>query len=93
MPDIQMKPFRLKIMRDGEVKFVPFCELKENDLFCYTKDENGESNHIFRNKVGEDGAHRSGDASYAGWLFYDVFGDPWFPEDFGAKLTGNGEVA
>ena len=82
------KNVQVEIIRNGETMFVPFCELKKGDLFCYTKNENGKSNHIFRNAVGEDGAHKSGDASYDGWLFYDVFGDSWFPEDFGAQLRG-----
>lgn len=35
--------------------------------------------------VGED-AHYSGDASYDGYLFYDVDGEGWFPEDLESNV-------
>lgn len=31
-------------------------------------------------------AHLSGDTTYDGWLFYDMNGNAYFPEDFGAEL-------
>ena len=35
--------------------------------------------------VGED-AHYSDDASYDGYLFYDVDGNGWFPEDLESEV-------
>lgn len=35
--------------------------------------------------VGED-AHYSGDSSYDGYLFYDVDGEGWFPEDLKSNV-------
>lgn len=69
----------IAILRDGEEENVPFCELLAGDIILpsgFNKEE------IF---VAED-AHYSGDSDYDGYLFYDVDGCDWYPEDFGAEI-------
>lgn len=65
---------QIEVIRDGQTLHVPFCEIKKGDK-------------VFRNEpyftCGED-AHKSGDASYEGWLVYDENGGDYYPEDFGA---------
>lgn len=69
----------IAILRDSEEEEVPFCDLIKGDIIIDPL-PNGE-----RITVGED-AHFSGDSSYEGYLFYDVDGCDWYPEDFGAEL-------
>lgn len=61
------------IMRKGIAMTVYFYELLAGDVISV-------SSHAGI-VVGED-AHRSGDASYDGWLFYSAKGTDYYPEDF-----------
>lgn len=66
----------VNVLRKGERKTVPFCELISGDVVF-----GSELDGIV---VGVE-AHVSGDACYEGWLLYDENGVDFYPEDFGAK--------
>lgn len=58
------------IERCGKPMTVPFYEIIGGDFI------------VDQGIVAGSNAHKSGDASYNGWLFYDEDGCGWFPEDF-----------
>ena len=70
---------RVSCIRKGAAAIteVDFESIKAGDT-VFTRDG-------FALVVGED-AHRSGDASYDGWLLYDADGDAQFPEDLVAGV-------
>ena len=75
---------KLKIKRKGKARTIAFENLKEGDVILAPQHPG-----II---VGED-AHFCGDSSYEGYLFHDVDGADFYPEDFGAELeSGTADV-
>ena len=64
------------IKRAGVWIIVPFSDLKAGDIVTNCK--NGQTS-IF---TCASDAHRSGDASYDGWLVFSTDGHDYYPEDF-----------